>query len=306
MALDLNRLRGAVKRAQGGGGDGPAIPPAAPRAPAPEPAPGTSFIPGWFAVFLLVLFALAASRFSGTDGPPPGTGLQGKLQAWFYYVAYYPFGAGWSGGLRLWTGLMKLSRYVLLNFAVAVAVLGFALWLGWLLLRWLLSGGSWLLWMAYFVPAVALAGLWGWDRAFGQAEAPAAPVAAPAPAAKPPAVPKARVLEKGNAERRELIDIVRPMVEELLHPPVTFEVETVRRAGAYAYLRMTPIRPTGEPIDVEATKLKNKSIGVLTEVVLKREDGQWKLQKGTVGSAPGWAKQFCEPPYPRALTGACP
>lgn len=335
MALDLNRLRGAVTRIQGGGPHDPGPPPEPPLGPPPAPsrpsavapdaAAGESgFIPTWLAVFLLALVAFSFYRFQGTGGPPTGEDLQSTLSWWFYSITYYPLSAGWQAASRLWAALMTLSRFTIANFAVALLVVGFVLWVAYQLLRWLASDGAWVLWLLYVFPAIALAGLWGWNQVVGgpgdagvstAASPPAAekvrkpavpPESPPARAPAQPAAPSARELEKGSAERKELIDFVRPMIEKMLHPPVTFEVEAIRRAGDYAYLRMTPIRPTGEPIDVQATNLKNKSVGVLTEIVLQREAGSWKLVEGTVGAPAGWAQRFCEPPHPRDLTGACP
>ena len=139
---------------------------------------------------------------------------------------------------------------------------------------------------------------------------PAAAAAAPrqeqAVAAPQPA---AYVVEKSAPERKILLDTARPMVEKWLNPPVTFVVDTIRIAGDYAYLRMTPIRPTGEAIDTARTNLKNKNIGVLTQIVFKKEGSEWKFVAGNIGGNAGgnneWAKKFCADPYPRDLTKTC-
>lgn len=133
------------------------------------------------------------------------------------------------------------------------------------------------------------------------------PQASSAPAAATPDVqqaPRAFILEKGSPDRKLILDTVRPMVERLLNPPVTFQVETIRLAGDYAYLRMTPIRPTGDPIDTAQTNLTNKNVGVLTQIILKRDGASWKLQEGSIGTNAKWGLQFCNN-YPRGLFDAC-
>jgi hypothetical protein len=129
--------------------------------------------------------------------------------------------------------------------------------------------------------------------------------AAPAtPTSEVQQAPRAFILEKGSPDRKMILDTVRPMVERLLNPPVTFQVETIRIAGDYAYLRMTPIRPTGDSIDTSQTNLTNKNVGVLTQIVLKRDGGTWKLQDGSIGTNAKWGLQFCNN-YPRGLFDAC-
>ncbi len=133
------------------------------------------------------------------------------------------------------------------------------------------------------------------------------PQASSAPATATPEsqqAPRAFILEKGSPDRKMILDTVRPMVERLLNPPVTFQVETIRIAGDYAYLRMTPIRPTGDPIDTTQTNLTNKNVGVLTQIILKRDAGAWKLQEGSIGTNAKWGLQFCNN-YPRGLFDVC-
>lgn len=127
----------------------------------------------------------------------------------------------------------------------------------------------------------------------------------PEPSAAAESRPPAFVVEKDSPERKIILDTVRPMVEKLLNPPVTFVVDTIRIAGDYAYLRATPIRPTGEAVDAARTNLKNKNVGVLTQIVLKKEAGAWKFVDGTIGGGPAWAKKFCEAPYTKDLTKVC-
>ena len=136
--------------------------------------------------------------------------------------------------------------------------------------------------------------------------AAAAPVAS-ATASPRPAAEAASTLDKGHPERKIVLDFIRPMIEKLLNPPVTFEVDTIRRAGDYAYLRLTPIRPTGEAIDVSKTNLKDKNAGVLTQLVLKKEGNGWALVSGGIGTRMDWAarSKFCDAPYPKDLTGTC-
>jgi len=111
-------------------------------------------------------------------------------------------------------------------------------------------------------------------------------------------------LEKGSNDRKIILDTVRPMVERLLNPPVTFQVETIRVAGDYAFLRMTPIRPTGDAIDTATTNLTNKNSGVLTQIVLKKNDGNWTLLDGVIGSSNQWGTKHCGA-VPSGLIDVC-
>jgi len=129
------------------------------------------------------------------------------------------------------------------------------------------------------------------------------PVVSAASSVNPQAA-QAYDLEKGSNERKIILDTVRPMVERLLNPPVTFQVETIRVAGDYAFLRMTPIRPTGDEIDTATTNLKNKNSGVLTQIVLQKNGGNWTLLDGDIGSSNQWGTKHCSS-VPSGLIDVC-
>jgi len=141
----------------------------------------------------------------------------------------------------------------------------------------------------------------------------ASSVASPQPdsvasAASPPvSAPSVQAydLEKGSSERKLILDAVRPMVERLLNPPVTFQVDTIRVAGDFAFLRMTPIRPTGEAIDTATTNLPNKDSGVLTQILLQRNGTSWSLSDGVIGASNQWGIKHCGT-VPRGLIDVCP
>ncbi|MCC5975888.1 MAG: hypothetical protein JJT81_17825 [Rubellimicrobium sp.] len=59
--------------------------------------------------------------------------------------------------------------------------------------------------------------------------------------------------ERGSAERRALMDAIRPNVEGILGAPVEFVVDKLRVSGDVGFATLRAQRPGGAAIDIRAT-----------------------------------------------------
>ncbi len=85
---------------------------------------------------------------------------------------------------------------------------------------------------------------------------------------------------RGTAERAELMDAIRPLVEARVGPPVEFVVDRLRVAGDWAFAIVQPQRPGGGAIDMYATVYRNQMDfmdGLGTYVLLRH--APWPLER---------------------------
>ena len=129
--------------------------------------------------------------------------------------------------------------------------------------------------------------------------------AAPAPAT--PAAPVAqascaqpRALLPGPAERRAILDALRPVVERELGGPVEFVVTQIRVVQPNAFVIVTPQRPGGGVIKQPHAEMD----GVRTEAILTRRDGRWTVTHHGIGATDVWYAGEVDN-YPVGLIPAC-
>jgi hypothetical protein len=100
--------------------------------------------------------------------------------------------------------------------------------------------------------------------------------------------------ERGSALRTDLMDALRPLVEQQLGPPVEFVVEQLRVAGGVAFANVNPQRPGGGRIDLATTPIAIAAggdwgfEGVGTQALYRREGSQWVVAHMAVGATDVW------------------
>lgn len=118
-------------------------------------------------------------------------------------------------------------------------------------------------------------------------------------AATTPALAQLHSPPPGSAERRAVLDAVRPHVEEQLGAPVEFVVQTIRVSGDWAFVQATPQRPGGRAISAPYPEMD----GVHTEAILRRDGGGWVTIGWAVGATDVWYVDYCGR-VPRGLLGS--
>ena len=116
--------------------------------------------------------------------------------------------------------------------------------------------------------------------------------------ATPTAASKPRPDEprRGTAERRALLDAIRPTIALKLNAPIEFVVLDMRVLGDWAFVQVRPQRPGGKRIDLRRTPLHADADfmdGVRTEAILKRTNGKWYIVEYAIGATDVWYAGWC-------------
>ena len=126
----------------------------------------------------------------------------------------------------------------------------------------------------------------------GGAAAPAAGQALSATAAPAP----------GSAQRRAILDAIRPAVERQIGPDVEFVVREIRVIGGWAFVAADPQRRGGRPIDGRLYFPHFDEMGGLTvHAVLRYRGRRWTVVEQDIGATDVW---FCDM-GPPGLTPRC-
>ncbi len=105
----------------------------------------------------------------------------------------------------------------------------------------------------------------------------------------------------GSAERRALLDAMRPGVEANLGAPVEFVVEEMRVSGTWAFVHAEPQRPGGGQI-AQPDEFRD---GNTTYAVLRREGGAWRPLMVAVGPTDVAWIEYCDEAPPGLFGPAC-
>jgi hypothetical protein len=115
---------------------------------------------------------------------------------------------------------------------------------------------------------------------------------------------------QGSAERRAILDAVRPRVVRDLGGPIEFVVRTLRVSGDHAFVGLEPQRPGGGRIVPRNTRIGRemlRELGTLdmfdcchTEALLKRTRGVWRVEEIGIGTTDVWYEEPCRT-RPRGL-----
>jgi hypothetical protein len=116
-----------------------------------------------------------------------------------------------------------------------------------------------------------------------------------------PAMASAQV---SGAERRAILDALRPTIERRLQGPVEFVVRRIAVRSGWALVIADPQRPGGGRIDgrrIFGEDYENMD-GLTVNGVLRFSSGRWRLVDHAIGPTDVW---YCDPALgaPRALTG---
>ena len=125
--------------------------------------------------------------------------------------------------------------------------------------------------------------------------------AAPAPAQ--PGVNATAPARAGSAQRRAILDALRPPVERALGGPVEFVVGRLDVRDGWALVFADPQRPGGGRIDGRRHFPNFDDMdGLDVSAILRFRQGRWRLVGHAIGATDVW---YCsDPPIaPAALTG---
>lgn len=91
---------------------------------------------------------------------------------------------------------------------------------------------------------------------------------------------------RGTAERKQILNAIRPMMEARLGPPVEFVVDWMRSGNGWAFVQVSPQRPGGGRIDLSRTTYAMQAEymdGVSTFALLRYQYDRWNLIDYAVG-----------------------
>lgn len=104
------------------------------------------------------------------------------------------------------------------------------------------------------------------------------------------------------AQRRAILDAIRPAVEAQLGPAVEFVVHDIRVVRGWAFVAATPQRRGGRPIDGHDYFPDFEQMGGLeVQAVLRLRGGRWTVVEQAIGATDVW---YCDM-GPPGLTPAC-
>ena len=107
-----------------------------------------------------------------------------------------------------------------------------------------------------------------------------------------------------GAQRRAILDAMRPAIERRLQGPVEFVVRRIDVRDGWALVIADPQRPGGGRIDGRRIFGEDFEYmdGLTVNAVLRLSGGGWRLVDHAIGPTDVW---YCDPALgaPRALTG---
>jgi hypothetical protein len=118
-------------------------------------------------------------------------------------------------------------------------------------------------------------------------------------------LPASGQAQVAGAQRRAILDALRPPIERRLGGPVEFVVRRIAVRDGWALVIADPQRPGGGRIDARryysADDLETMD-GLTVNGVLRFSGGRWRLVDHAIGPTDVW---YCDPALgaPRSLTG---
>lgn len=92
----------------------------------------------------------------------------------------------------------------------------------------------------------------------------------------------------GSAERKALMDALRPSVEKVLKQSVVFQVQTLHVLNGWAFFYGRPLQPNGRPVDYSRTpfaqEVKEGVFGDNVCALYHKVNGRWRVVASRVGS----------------------
>ena len=106
----------------------------------------------------------------------------------------------------------------------------------------------------------------------------------------------------GSAQRRAILDAIRPGVEAQIGPNVEFVVRRLRVVQGWALVIADPQRRGGRPIDGHLYFPDFDNMGGLSvTAILRFQRGRWRVVEQAIGATDVW---FCDM-GPAGLTPSC-
>ncbi len=100
---------------------------------------------------------------------------------------------------------------------------------------------------------------------------------------------------RGSADRRGLMEAMRPHAEALFGAPVEFVIQEARVDGTVALVMLQPQRPGGGAIDVARTPFgitesydPDFMDGIRMDAFLQKSGGTWVMMDMAVGATDAW------------------
>ncbi len=108
--------------------------------------------------------------------------------------------------------------------------------------------------------------------------------------------------QRGNPERKAILDAVRPIAERDLGVPVEFVVTEFNVSEDWAFVALNSQRPGGRPIDPNSTPFLQRegqeAIEMFdcchVEAILRRSQGSWQVIQAGVGATDLWFMDWCQ------------
>ena len=104
----------------------------------------------------------------------------------------------------------------------------------------------------------------------------------------------------GSAQRRAILDALRPAIQRRLGPDVEFVVRDMRVANGWAFVMADPQRHGGVTIDGSRYFPNYDDMDGLTVTALLRFGTRWTLVDHAIGATDAW---YCGRGPSRAVTG---
>jgi len=105
--------------------------------------------------------------------------------------------------------------------------------------------------------------------------------------APPAAADSAYTPARNSAERKALMDTLRPSIEREIGKKVVFKVNKLKVQNGWAFLYADPVKPDGSPVDYHGTKfedaVKHGMFGGGVGALFHKRSGRWRVVTYVIG-----------------------
>jgi|APTNR8051073442_1049403.scaffolds.fasta_scaffold07085_2 hypothetical protein len=101
-----------------------------------------------------------------------------------------------------------------------------------------------------------------------------------------------------STERRELLNLLRPVVARDLGSPIEFVVNEINISGNYAFVSVDAQRPGGRQIDVSKTKWSGRLYPDIidcchVQAIYEKRGTRWRILESALGATDVWYLSYC-------------